>query len=404
MMEFVIGAVVCLVILGIIGALFGDKEGAQPGAAPGEFSVRVREVTEKNEESGYVYPAFAIQARGYIPVPHDQCPVEFRLHIFDGPEDDLKPVLCTLEELQEEETLAFESRSDTIPMPFENGLAEWTTMFSIPKEILLFPARGERRVVFQFSAISPSNPPVFQYGFTDGTTGMAYALGYAVRSFGNLEEGYEEGEDNRRAALHTTVELALHLAAVDGKLGKPEAQVVRDWMKNAVTNIPEEIRKEETEQLRKLAGSAYQRAVKGETELNDIVRRLNGAASTQEKYDALEICMDVMAADGRADPKEIQELDQIAKMLRVDPKTYRSLREQRLAKVSDVAQVAGNLDTMLGISSDMTAEEVRQHLTAEYRKWNSRVSHSDEKIRKRASEMLLLIGEARAKYVDPTDH
>jgi uncharacterized tellurite resistance protein B-like protein len=399
-MEFAIGAVVCLVILGIIGALFGDDKTARPGGAPGEFSVRVREMTEKNEETGHVYPAFAIQARGYIPVPHDQCPVEFRLHIFDGPDDDLKPVLCTLEELQEKETLAFESRSDTIPMPFENGLAEWTTMFSIPKEILVFPARGDRRVVFQFTVIAPSNPPVFQYGFTDGSTGMAYTLGYAVQSFENPEEGYEEGEDNRRAALHTTVELALHLAAVDGQLGKPEAQVVRDWMKNTVTNIPEEIRKEETEKLRKLAGAAYQCAVKGETELNDIVRKLNGAASTQEKYDALELCMDVMAADGKANPKEIQELDQIAKMLRVDPNTYRSLREQRLAKVSDVAQVSGNLDTMLGITSDMSPEAVKQHLTAEYRKWNSRVSHSDEKIRKRASEMLLLIGEARAKYVD----
>jgi hypothetical protein len=42
---------------------------------------------------------------------------------------------------------------------------------------------------------------------------------------------------------------------------------------------------------------------------------------------------------------------------------------------------------------------VKRHLAAEYRKWNSRVSHSDEKIRARAKEMLLVIGEARAKYV-----
>jgi hypothetical protein len=96
---------------------------------------------------------------------------------------------------------------------------------------------------------------------------------------------------------------------------------------------------------------------------------------------------------------EMKILDRIARMLQVDPKTYRSLREQRIAKLSDVGEVAGNLNTMLGITPDMSPEEVKRHLMAEYRKWNSRVSHSDEKIRARAKEMLLVIGEARAKYV-----
>ena len=55
---------------------------------------------------------------------------------------------------------------------------------------------------------------------------------------------------------------------------------------------------------------------------------------------------------------------------------------------------------MIGITADMTPDDIRTHLSSEYRKWNSRVAHGDEKIRARAEQMLLLIGEARSKFVD----
>ncbi len=84
MMETIIGVVVTFIVLGIIGAITEKKEGGSSGSEAGEFKIRVKEVIEKNEETGYVYPAFAVQARGHIPIPHDQCPVEFRLHLFDG--------------------------------------------------------------------------------------------------------------------------------------------------------------------------------------------------------------------------------------------------------------------------------------------------------------------------------
>lgn len=397
-MDIIIGIVVTLVVLGLIGHFFGDDEGSS--SASSELKLRVREINEKNEQTGYVYPAFEVQVRGSVPVPHDQCPVQFRLHLYDGPEDGLQPVLCSLQDLQEAQTQAFEWRSDTFAMPFHNGLDDWTTMISIPKEVLVFPAKGERRVGFQFSVVAAENPPQFQYGFTDGTTGMMYAVCSTNRTFDNQEEGYEDGEENRRVAMNTAIELSLHMAALGGEVGRPEAEVVKGWMAQAVENFPEEQRKEQKAELGAVAKRAFNAAVNGETDLAEIVRRMNDAAAVQEKYNALELCLEVMAADGKAEAQEMEALDRIANMLRVDIKTYHELREQRIAKLTDVGEVSGNLNTMLGITGDMSPEEVKKHLTAQYRKWNSRVSHSDEKVRKRASEMLLLIGEARAKFVD----
>lgn len=397
-MDILIGIVVTLFVLGLIGHFFGGDSGG--GADPGQLRMRVREMQDRNEENGYEYPAFEVQVRGSIPVPADGTPVEFRVHLYDGPEDGLLPVLCSLPQLQERDTEAFEWRSPVMAMPLHNGLAEWTTMLTIPKEVLVFPASGERRMGFQFSAIAANNPPQFQYGFTDGSTGLMYAVCSTARQYQNTEEGYQDGPQNRRIALHTAIELSLHVAGLGGEVGRPEAEVVKKWMAAVVENMPEDVRKEEKAEMGAVAKRAFNAAVNGESELAPIVSRMNTAANQQEKYNALELCMDVMAADGKAEAAEIEALDRIAKLLRVDPKAYRDLREQRIAKLSDVEEVSGNLDTMLGITADMTSEQVRAHLSAEYRKWNSRVSHSDEKIRARAEQMLLLIGDARARFVD----
>ena len=359
----------------------------------------MKDVIETNEENGNTYPALAIQVKGHIPVPHDACPVAFRLHIFDGPEMDLKPVLCGIEELQELQTQVFEWRGDPVAIPFHNGVPNWETMLAIPKETLVFPARGERRVTFQFCVVAPGDVPQFEGGFTDGTTGTTYALVQSTRSISNEEEGYEDGAENRRAIMNMTPELALHVAAVGGSVGEAETKAIKSWMTEAMAGIPEESQKEEKEHFRQTVNAAYKRVTAGDANVEEVVGRMNAIASLQEKYEALELCMDVMAADGKAEAREMKILDRIARMLQVDPKTYRSLCEQRIAKLSDVGEIAGNLNTMLGITADMSPEELKRHLTAEYRKWNSRVSHSDEKIRARAKEMLLMIGEARAKFI-----
>ena len=64
MMETIVGVVVTFIVLGIIGMIIEKKEGGSSGSEAGELKIRVKEVIEKNEETGYVYPAFAVQARG----------------------------------------------------------------------------------------------------------------------------------------------------------------------------------------------------------------------------------------------------------------------------------------------------------------------------------------------------
>ena len=58
-----------------------------------------------------------------------------------------------------------------------------------------------------------------------------------------------------------------------------------------------------------------------------------------------------------------------------------------------------DLEMILGVRAGMSEGEIRRILLAEYRKWNSRVTNPDPDIRKRAEEMLRLIGGVRQQLL-----
>jgi len=56
-------------------------------------------------------------------------------------------------------------------------------------------------------------------------------------------------------------------------------------------------------------------------------------------------------------------------------------------------------EMVLGVTDEMSREEMRRQLNHEYAKWSSRVISSDPSIQKQADEMLTLIANARTQYV-----
>ena len=63
---------------------------------------------------------------------------------------------------------------------------------------------------------------------------------------------------------------------------------------------------------------------------------------------------------------------------------------------------ARDVETILGITADMSKERVRKHLNKEYSKWNSRVTNADPDIQTQADQMLKLIAETKSQYTADT--
>ena len=86
----------------------------------------------------------------------------------------------------------------------------------------------------------------------------------------------------------------------------------------------------------------------------------------------------------------------MASWLEVDTNRFHTMMEKILPvgmhEVEDV-------EVILGVTSDMSKDETRQHLNKEYRKWNARVTNFDSEIQTQADHMLNLIAEARSEYI-----
>jgi hypothetical protein len=58
-----------------------------------------------------------------------------------------------------------------------------------------------------------------------------------------------------------------------------------------------------------------------------------------------------------------------------------------------------DVEVILGVTTDMSKDETRQHLNQEYRKWNARVTNFDPEIQTQADHMLNLITKVRSEYI-----
>jgi len=169
-------------------------------------------------------------------------------------------------------------------------------------------------------------------------------------------------------------------------------------MKKAISHLSDDKKKEMKVALNS-AMSESNKALKSGTFLRSpIIKRLNKINDTGMKYDVMELCYDVMAADGKADKNEITELNQIGTALKLDNKELEKIRDMRMIDLSGSIDENDDPQTLLGIDATWSKPKVKSHLMNEFKKWNSRLnSSSEKKDREHAQRMLDLIGEERKK-------
>jgi len=193
-----------------------------------------------------------------------------------------------------------------------------------------------------------------------------------------------------------TVQLAVLVSASDGVMDKTEGEVVQHWIKKRLSVETDAERaeriKNELNQAILQAGTKMGQPV----DVPTICNRIVSEGVHAHRYDALELCLEVVGADGVAEDAEMAVIEQIAQHLEVDAARFKEMVEKALP----VTMMANkDPDSVLGINPDMSKDEVRKLLSQQFRKWNSRVSHSDKAVREQATEMLGLIEDARKRHI-----
>jgi tellurite resistance protein len=196
-----------------------------------------------------------------------------------------------------------------------------------------------------------------------------------------------------------SVKIGMAVAMADGSLDDAEGEVLKHWIKKTIAPFSDEKR----ESLKSLYNDAlresYQQAKSGDLILSKLTERMNEIGEKSAKYETIELCFEVMAADGVADAEELSTIHKVAEALDLDFDEVTKMRDQTIVDLDASASTATGIESLLGIDPSWSKEQTKKHLRSEFQKWNNRLNAlPDGDERNNAQAMLGAIAEARQKY------
>ncbi|MBC6440884.1 MAG: TerB family tellurite resistance protein [Rhodospirillales bacterium] len=399
-------SILCKAVLGLfgtVGAAFRTATGRGSftenlqaefrGLRP--FEIKCKRVPANSDVS---FEVIEIKAKGVFPVSRRRR-LAFIISVLDETTDQLKPVHSVVDAFQEPETICYQHRVEVGEVDPGSGFISWVRAGVVVPAMLVPPVGGERKLLVVLRLVDLDQKANINKGF--GEKNDAAVVGQHVLHITQTfkTKGYEEQAEAENESRALTVKLAVAVAMADGSMDETEAQTISAWITKSLSELQGARRKRVKEVSNKAFKEAYKLAQRSELSLSQITADLNVLADEPYKYQAVELCFDVMAADGHADPDEIETICRIASALDINYDELQKMKDQRMVKLSPPTG-AESAEAILGIDPTWSKERVRKYLRGEFAKWNGRLnSLSDPDERQRAQEMLNLIAEQRKKHV-----
>ena len=281
---------------------------------------------------------------------------------------------------------------DTSP---DTYFPDWFSFIYIPKELLLPPKKGRRRLKFNFTACDTAT------NVTHGAHDDLGTIHYNASDFYNLttkEIGYMEELANKSKVEDLTIKLAMCMAATDGHLDQKELNVIKNWAKSLTLELDEDKADEKKKHFSSFIKKTYTEAKNKKVSISKLISEFNDKASKGQKYLAIELMLNVASSDDKLAAEEEKFINKIAKTTGIDLKTFKEMKNKIVAKVGSLDLSEKPSEESFGISDDMDDKEKCKILRKEYTKWNSQTTQKDPKRKKRAKEMVKIIAGLRKQY------
>lgn len=362
---------------------------------PMEFRTAIS--IENEEISGTKMKILQIKAIGRInPYNHDTN-VKMVASIFDITSTKPESALYMWELYQFPDTLLLEAKSTDIPAPPLGYYDEWVTVIKIPYDSIVFPHKGKRKIQIATFIEESNNPLVFQFpgvlsGSSDAQREKIFGFSILKKSLNIKTTGYLDEAKDKKRVQELIIQLGMYISATDGNMDKKEGQIIQSWVSRILT-IPG-MTEDDKENFNTIIKTSYDNAKNKKLDLNKILNELKKIAIKAERYDAIELALDIMTADGKADKKEEEAINEIAKKLNLSKAEFRALKEKKLASIDQNLHKRDKYEAV-GIDKKWSKEKQEEHLTNEFGKWNALINHKDKKLAIKAKRMLELISEIK---------
>ena len=318
------------------------------------------------------------------------------IKIFDAKEK--KPVISTFEGSSEFESKIYEERLKVGRLDTGQYWPDWIEVCDFTDQEIIGPIKGQRKLLVRAFLWDVSQPAHFKNGYTEDTAGCVDIAEIEI-PYNFINVGFTQLDQNSLKVQGLSVQLAIGLARSDGSLDRSEGNVIKKWMKEAVQSAPESDRTKVKNSLNKALETGSKKAQEGKINITYICKQLDQKAGISDKYDVLELCLNVMSADRKADQEELAFIEKIAKNIGIDYTEITKLKERRLLGLELPEAENADVDKALDIDPKWSQDKKKKHIMTLYRKYNSRInSAKGQGQKKSAQSMLDLCAEAMKKY------
>lgn len=362
----------------------------------GPFEIRtIRTKAGENNDGPEI---IEVQGRGLIPV-YDRLDMSFVTSVFDSTGGAFEPVLSTFDEFQEPASIAYQHVVGVGEVEPNIGFPNWVRVGVVIPDLLVPPESGRRNLSIALRLVDQDDPPNIFLGRADSDhDGMIAIFAETVEETFTIK-GYKEAAEHREQARSLSIKLGMAVAMADEDLDDSEGVVIQNWIVKTLSLYEGDKKDELKEKYNAALREAYQEVQDGTLSLGALIEEMNEFADQPEKYEAIELCFDVMAADGVADEAELNTIRGIAESLELDYDEITKLRDQKLVELDAVTEQQASIESILDLDTEAPKEEILKQLREEYTKWNARLNTLEEgRERNNAQQMLDLLAEARKKY------
>jgi tellurite resistance protein len=389
-----------LIITSLIGAGARATERGIKKVATGKDTYfgppQVKFVDEKMEGTEIILKK--IMFRGSISAPRSMN-VGLSISAFDSTEgfENLRILISLIEQTQEPDSVCF-GMLDSIGYVNEGDtFTDWVQIGAIAPDLIQGPVSGNRSISVVVRLFNADNPPSIRGGFDDG--GDIFLTKKLEFDHFFAEKGYEEAARDREESQSLSLKIGVAVAMADGSLDDTEGEVLKNWIIREVSAYSDEKEQRLKKMFNDSLKEGFAQGQSGNLALSPLVERLSEIGERKTKYDAVELCFDVMAADGVADPEEMMTIRKVADALGLDMNEIERMREGVTLNLSTNLTSDQGLESLVGIEENWSDEQKKKHLRTEFQKWSNRLNslpEGDE--RESAQNMLDNIATLRKKY------
>lgn len=362
------------------------------------FDSRIMSRNTKTDNSGLDY--YSIEVMGLIPTTVAR-ELTVAVSLFDVTDGKDKPavVLSLVDGAREPHSSAFFQRADLGLIKPNQGFTKWVEVGRIFPLFVQPPKSGKRTIETVVRVLPTAEINDIKFGFQSGRHAKPI-WGKAIdKDFNFIASGYEEAFENRKESMALGVKLAMSVAMSDGAIANEEGLAIKHWMELKAMSASGKSQPELKEKLNSAMKEAHSELETGNFSNSQIISKINDITEMPEKYEIMELCYDVMAADGVADPEELKILHRIGEALELDTKELERIRDTRMVSLTSALESDESTESLLGMDPSWDHQKKKNYIKAEFKKWNARLNNvSNDADREHAQKMLDLIGEERKKY------